>query len=193
MHHGCAERTNNIIKTQVHVFLKTRARPSPVEIAPSASVRNTERAPPAKRVSEWSRSVFFFFHLERQQNAAHTTHTRASECVRGAQTWQQHLETALFFSCSVHAFFFFVPLRLGLAVVVAVAERSFPAAAACNNPGTSRRGAERQPFHFLFANAAGLGGLLEKHLCRVHKQFFNWPPPSVVVVLKLATTVCCCC
>lgn len=115
----------------------------------------------------------------------HTHNTRASECARVAQTWQQHLEAAHFFSHSVYAFFFFVPLQLGLVVAVAIVERRFPAVVACNSPGTSRRGVKRQPFHFLFASAAGLGGLLEKHLCRVHEQFFNWPPPSVAVVAKV--------
>lgn len=147
--HGCTERTNSM----KHKCLSYNSR------APSRNCTQRERThaeqAPARgtrhplRVSEWSRSVF---HLERQQNAAHT-HMRAYR-----RTEQQHLETR-FLSPSVDTFFFFfcfVPLQWWLPL-----QRRSRRRRRCTNLARVAAG-KRQP---LFASAAGWADC-QKHWSR---------------------------
>lgn len=182
MHHGCAERTNNIIKTQVHVFLKTRARPSPVEIAPSASVRNTERAPPAKRVSEWSRSVFFFFSLgEAAKCSTHNTHTGKWMCT-GRTNMAATPGDRTFFFLFCPRFLFLCSTAVGSGGGGCRCGEKFPGSGSVQQSGDESPRGRAAAFPFSFCECRRFGRTVGKTLVSCAQT-----------VLQLATTVCCCC
>lgn len=166
-----AQREQTISNTSAFV-LKTSASP-PVIIAPSAGGHTpSERCPLRESRNEVGQSIF---HLERQRNAAHTTHTGVSAYTR--TTWQQHLETRhLSFSllCST---------VVGLVAAAATAETLLGGSAQQSGNELPRGRAAA----FLLLQVPQVGRTVGKHY-RVHNSFFffffKWPPPSVVTTFN---------
>lgn len=63
---------------------------------------------------------------------------------------------------------------------------AFPGSGGVQQSGDESPRGEPAAFPFPFCECRRFGRTVGKTLvCRVHEQFFNWPPPSVAVVAKV--------